>query len=968
MRIKISFLLFILCLHSIADLRAADFIIINKSSKASIVYDGEGPAIDSITAHLLAEDIQRVTGYLPFVFTDISAAKGNVIVVGNLQSKLMRNFIGPQSSINKNLNGKWECYELKIIGKPLKNINKALLIVGSDNRGTAYGVFDISEKIGVSPWYWWADVVPKKQKELSLNFDEYISSTPSVKYRGIFLNDEDWGLQPWAAKTFEPETGDIGPKTYAKIFELLLRLKANLIWPAMHPSTKAFYYYPGNKKVAADYCIIIGSSHAEPMLRNNVGEWNEKTMGAFNYITNKQKVYNYWEERVKESSGNDAIYTLGMRGVHDSGIEGVQTPAGAVPLLDGIIKDQREMLKKYIKKNITDIPQVFTVYKEVLEIYDNGLKIPDDVTIVWPDDNYGYIQRLSNEQEQKRSGGSGIYYHASYWGRPHDYLWLSTTSPSLIREEMMKAYETKANKLWVLNVGDIKPLEYNIQLFLDMAYNAEPFKDSRYVKSHMLSWITKIFGNENAESIQNILLQYYQLAFERRPEFMGWSQTEPTTKTNYTAYDHFYYGDEAQQRIDSYDKLEKQVKELKKKINANEQDAFYELVYYPGVCASLMNKKFLYRDKSFLYARQNRQSAFDYTLWSQQAYESIMKETEFYNNKLAKGKWKNIMSMKPRDLPVYQPPVLPQIIIDTTAVWSIAPEGYKDSSLVSNEGISLPKFNSLNNNKYFIDVFLSEKKTINWTSSSSENWIKFSQQKGTLSPEAGKKQIRIWVDIDWNKAPKNDTLKGTIIFKSGDKQMPVTVTANNLQNAELQNYKGFVENSGYVSIYASNYSRQINSGKAKWEIVEGLGHTGKSLESSVDNQFIFFDNNKFMAATPCVEYDFYTLTTAVAEISIYSLPTYPLNKNHFMRYAVAVDNDRPKILDFKTVGRSEEWKQNVLSNEAIKKFKTQFLKKGKHVFKIYMIDPGVILDRITIDLGGLQNAYSTIPETKIKSE
>ncbi|HEY8689616.1 MAG TPA: glycosyl hydrolase 115 family protein [Chitinophagaceae bacterium] len=966
MKIKISLLVFIFCLHSIAGF-SADFIIIDKNIKSSIVYDGDGPAIDSITAHLLAEDIQRVTGYLPFVFKDISQAKGNVIVIGNLQSKLMSNFIDRQSSINKNVNDKWECYELKIIDKPLQNINKALLIVGSDNRGTAYGVFDISERIGVSPWYWWADVVPIKQKELSLNFDEYVSSPPSVKYRGIFLNDEDWGLQPWAAKTFEPQTGDIGPKTYAKIFELLLRLKANLIWPAMHPSTKAFYHYPGNKKVVADYCIVIGSSHAEPMLRNNVGEWNEKTMGAFNYITNKQKVYNYWEERVKESRKNDAMYTLGMRGVHDSGIEGVKSSAEAVPLLDGIIKDQREMLQKYIHKNIADIPQVFTVYKEVLEIYESGLQIPDDVTIVWPDDNYGYIQRLSDEQEQKRSGGSGIYYHASYWGRPHDYLWLSSTHPSLIREEMMKAYDAKANKLWVLNVGDIKPLEYNIQMFLDMAYNAEPFKDSRYVKRHMLSWITKIFGSENAESIQNILWQYYQLAFERRPEFMGWSQTEPTTKTNYTSYDHFNYGDEAQKRIDSYDELEKQVKQLQKKINAKDADAFYELVYYPVVGASLMNKKFIYRDKSFLYAKQNRQSAFDYALWSQQAYDDIVKETEFYNNKLANGKWENIMSMKPRDLPVYQSPVLSQIVIDTTSIWSIAPEG--DSAFASSEeNYSLPKFNSLSRNKYFIDIFLSGKKIVNWTSSSTENWIKLSQQTGILFPEAGKKQTRLWVDIDWNKAPKNDRLKGTIIFNAGDKQIPLKVYANNLQNAELQSYKGFVENNGYVSIYASNYSRQLNQSKVKWEIKDGLGHSVNSLESTIDDKFIFSDKDKFMATAPRVEYDFYTATPAAAEINMYSLPTFPLNKNYSMRYAVAIDNAPPKIVDFRTVGRSEEWKQNVLSNEAVRKIKTQFLEKGKHVLKIYMIDPGVILDRITIDLGGLRNAYSTISETRLKSE
>ena len=300
---------------------------------------------------------------------------------------------------------------------------------------------------------------------------------PSVKYRGIFINDEDWGLRPWASKTFEPETKNIGPKTYAKVFELLLRLNANLLWPAMHPGTTPFYNVPGNAEMAAAYAIVVGSSHAEPMLRNNVGEWDEKSMGHFNYITNKEKVYNYWEERVKQSKGNDAVYTLGMRGVHDSGMEGIKGPKEAVPLLERIFNDQRGLIKKHINENVAAVPQVFTAYKEVLDIYDQGLKLPDDVTIVWPDDNYGYIQRFNNEAEKKRPGGSGVYYHASYWGRPHDYLWLGTTHPSLIRQEMMKAYETGADRLWVLNVGDIKPLEYSMQVFFDMAYDARPFKD-----------------------------------------------------------------------------------------------------------------------------------------------------------------------------------------------------------------------------------------------------------------------------------------------------------------------------------------------------------------------------------------------------------------------------------------------------------------------------------------------------------
>ncbi|MDP4291164.1 MAG: glycosyl hydrolase 115 family protein, partial [Bacteroidota bacterium] len=779
---------------------AADFTLVSKNVKVSIVYGRNGNAIDSITANLLAQDIKSVTGYLPVVSNDISKAKGSVIIIGSLSSKLVQDLLGPKAKEYLDLKDKWESYIVKAIDKPYPNIDHALLIAGSDKRGTAYGVFHISECIGVSPWNWWADVHPVIRKELMLHQVDYTSAPPSVKYRGIFLNDEDWCLQPWAAKTFEPETGDIGPKTYAKIFELLLRLKANLIWPAMHPSTKAFYHYPGNKKVAEDYAIVIGSSHAEPMLRNNVGEWDVKTMGAFNYVINKPTVQRYWEDRVKESSRNDAIYTLGMRGVHDSGIEGVKTIAETVPLLERIIVDQRDMLKKYVNEKITTIPQAFTVYKEVLEVYDGGLKLPEDVTVVWPDDNYGYIQRLSNQAEQERPGSSGIYYHASYWGRPHDYLWLSSTNPSLIREEMMKAYEMKSDRLWVLNVGDIKPLEYNIQLFLDMAYNAAPFNKSEYVKSHMLNWTTGIFGSQKADAINAIMWEYYQLAFERRPEFMGWSQTEPTTKTNYTEYNHFYYGDEAQQRIDRYNVLESKLKKLRNEMDEKDKDAFYELVYYPVVSAALMNKKFLYRDKCYLYAKQNRASAYDFADLSRQAYDSIVSETNYYNNQLAGGKWKYMMSMNPRGLPVYQEPVISNFVIDKSGLFDVIPEGFvnKDSALISGSSkkLSMPVFNHYTDRKYFIDVFLNDNQRVEWTSAINANWIKLSQEKGVLEGISGKKQTRIWVSIDWKNVPGNEKLSGQITIKGAGKEFIVEVSANNEDYRALKGYDGFIEDNG----------------------------------------------------------------------------------------------------------------------------------------------------------------------------
>ncbi|MES2332521.1 MAG: glycosyl hydrolase 115 family protein [Bacteroidota bacterium] len=945
------------------------FQVVTKTTHVSIVYDSKVLKLDSIAANLLADDIERVTSFRPIVMTDFAKAKGNVIIIGSIQSSLIKNLVGTQAIFAKKIIGKWESFGLTVVDKPLPGILKALVIAGSDARGTAYGVFTLSEKIGVSPWYWWGDVPAKKQTELVITQNDFISSPPAVKYRGIFINDEDWGLQPWAAKTFEPETGDIGPKTYAKVFELLLRLKANMIWPAMHPSTKAFFHYPGNPKTAGDYQIIIGSSHAEPMLRNNVSEWDVKTMGRFNYFTNKDRLYQYWEDRIKESKDINAIYSVGMRGIHDGQMEGVTDLKQAMPVVEKIILDQRQMLSKYLNKDISAIPQVMVPYKEVLEIYDYGMKVPDDVTLVWPDDNYGYIARLNNENEMARKGRAGVYYHASYWGRPHDYLWISSTHPSLIREEMIKAYETGADRLWVLNVGDIKPLEYNIQFFMDMAYNAKPFEESGYTKKHLQQWANTVF-QEKGNEIAKVLWEYYDLAFQRRPEFMGWSQTEPDTKTTYTEFNHFYFGDEAQKRIDKYDALETQVKKLRSQISSKYADAFYQLVYYPVVGASWMNKKFLWRDKAYYYSKQNRLSAYDYAQQSKSAYDSIVKETEYFNKELADGKWKNILSMKPRNLAVYQTPDLPRLTIDSTSDWSISPEGFvtKDSSLLPNNGLlSLPLFDNLNKQKYFVDIFLSKNQTTRWSASISNNWIHLSQNNGVLSPEMGNNQTRIWVDVDWSKFGQNGKGNGNIIFTSGGKQMMLKIQATKINQSALSGYNGFIENNGFVSMNATHFSRQTNKPSIQWKLVDGLGYTGSALQAlplslkskSPSDPDSIKRNNAF------VEYEFYTFSSTTPSVRVFTLPTHPVNNNMSVRYAVSIDNGPVKIINTRTLGRSEEWKQNVLRNRAERKIDMLHLNAGKHTLKIYCIDPGVIVDEIRIDLGGLKKAYGVIPETRM---
>ena len=400
---------------------------------------------------------------------------------------------------------------------------------------------------------------------------------PSVQYRGIFLNDEDWGLQPWAAKTHEPERGDIGPKTYARIFELLLRLKANTLWPAMHKSTRPFNQFAENKQVADDYAVVMGSSHAEPMLRNNVGEWTDEPKN-FDYTKNPDGVRNYWNERVRENGRFENIYTLGMRGIHDSPIQGPKTQTERIKLLEKIFDLQRGLLAEHVAPDVTKIPQIFCPYKEVLADYRNGLKVPDDVTIVFPDDNFGYIRSFPSPAERRRAGGFGVYYHISYLGRPLSYLWLNTTPPALVWEEMFKAYDHGMRKFWILNVGDLKPAEIGIEFFMQMAWDISKWRRDN-LPDFLHEWARREFGAAHAAEIAGVIDEYYRLGFARKPEHLQWYLPgEPPRVSDVSSVD---YGDEAQTRLDVYESLQKRADHLYMLMPVHRKDAFFQLVAYP---------------------------------------------------------------------------------------------------------------------------------------------------------------------------------------------------------------------------------------------------------------------------------------------------------------------------------------------------------------------------------------------------
>ncbi|WP_159018105.1 glycosyl hydrolase 115 family protein [Algibacter sp. L3A6] len=981
--------LFLACLQVLVltaqEDKTSEFSIVKGNNVISILIDKKDAEVVSIASNIFANDVLNITGLKPTIISKASTAS-SVIIAGTIGENTIIDKLIASGKLNVTaFKNDWERYAIQIIENPVKGIDKALVIAGSDRRGTAYGILELSRKIGVSPWEWWADVTPEKRKELKITVENTVSKSPSVKYRGVFLNDEDWGLQRWAALNFEPETGDIGPKTYAKVFELLLRLRANTIWPAMHSSTKPFYSYPENKFVADNYAIVIGTSHAEPMLSNINTEWKHDTMGEYRYDTNSETIKDLFTKRAKETAKYDGIYTVGMRGEHDSPmIVGEDDTDAQVNLLERVITDQRAILKKETKKNPTEIPQAFVPYKEVLNYYQSGLKLPEDITLVWTDDNYGYMRQLSNPDEQTRPGGAGVYYHTSYWGRPHDYLWLNSTNPVLMWEEMSKAYEFQSRDIWILNCGDIKPHEYNIELFLDMAWDMDNFEKSTAVKTHMSTWAVREFGKESASEITDVLFESNRLAYIRRPEFMAWSQVEPVTKEGETELTQYHYGDEVSERINSYQTIIETTEHLYDGIPEHRKDAFYQLVYYPVIGASKLNQKWLYSFKNKFTAKQGRQSANAFGALSKDAFNRIEKETSYYNTKLQNGKWNHIMTMAPRFLPVFAQPATSTVQTEEKAKLGLALEGYQmevNDEIINSYADVLPVFNRYTNSSYFIDVFVEGNGTLNWEAKPKADWIKLSEVSGVLNTTSGQVEKRIWVRIDWDKVPKGENKKeaplghdfqlippsfkvnSAIDFISEGKTTTIGVSVYNPKLEVLKNYKGFVEDKGYVSINAENFTRKNAVKDADWELFEGMGYTNKVITALPRTAVPNVNIEEIKANSPVLEYDFYTFNFGEAQVNLQVVPTHAPHAGIGVRCAVAIDDADPVIVDFQTQGRSDEWKENVLKNATVKAAKQIVNKAGAHTLKIWMVDPGVMIDQVLIDLGGWKASYAFPKET-----
>jgi hypothetical protein len=612
-----------------SDYALGDFPLVSLEKAAKLIVSSQDDSVVKIAAQHLSQDIHSVTDQTPLIRNHLNGISGPVVLLGTLgKHSFIDQLVNDKKIDVSAIKGQWESFIITTVKNPFPNIPSALVIVGSDKRGTAFGAYELAQAIGVSPWQWWADVLPQKKSTLYISSPLKHFGTPSVKYRGIFINDEGWGIHQWAKHTFEPNAGGIGPKTYEKVFELLLRLKANTLWPAMHPTTTPFNANPENATLADTYGIVMGSSHAEPMLRNNVGEWTLPE-DNYNYVTHKSTVHTYWEDRLKTNSQFENIYTLGMRGIHDSNIQGANTNTERIDLLQSILSDQRTLLKNYSTNPIAETPQMFCAYKEVLDLYRLGLDIPDDVTIVWPDDNFGYVRNFASPEEQKRAGGFGVYYHLSYLGAPMAYLWLNTTPPSLLWHEMEKSYAMGAKNIWILNVGDIKPGEIGIEMFMQMAWDINRWTiDS--IDNFLAEWAAREFGEPHAPAIADIMRKYYALNYQRKPEHLQWWLPRTTPAPSPMSLN------EQKQRLDDFIAIQKHAIKIAKQLPPHKRAAYFQLVEYPVAASSLANQR-------FIYGEQQRERL------AKKAHIELTQLTKFFNANVSNGKWNHFIQEEPAD-------------------------------------------------------------------------------------------------------------------------------------------------------------------------------------------------------------------------------------------------------------------------------------------------------------------------------
>ena len=831
---------------------SSGFAIVN-NNEATAIYlsDNDYEGVKKI-AQKFQEDIERVTNIKPSIISNEIPSNGIAIIVGTIgNSNLIDQLIEEKKLEVSLVKGKWETFLIQTIKNPFEGVEEALVIVGSDKRGTIYGMFDVSYEIGVSPHHFWADVPSKKKENVFITRGSYTKGSPKVKYRGIFINDEAPALSGWAFEKF----GGFNAEFYDHVFEYILRMKGNYLWPSMWG--RMFYENdPQNPILANEYGIVMGTSHHEPLTRAHA-EWQRFGKGEWNYNTNPEGLRKFWTEGMERRGNTETIVTVGMRGDGDEAM----SEGTATELLETIVKDQRKIIEDVTGKPAEETPQMWALYKEVQDYYDQGMQVPDDVTLLLCDDNWGNIRKLPALDAKPRKGGYGIYYHYDYVGGPRNYKWINTTQIERVWEQMHLAYEHNADRVWIVNVGDIKPMEFPIEFFLDYAWNPEKWNADN-LQDYYTEWAEKQFGSQFAEDIADMLRKYTKYNARRKPELL-----------NIPVYNLTYFN-EAEKIVEDYNLLAKKAKDLKQKLPRDYHDAFYQLVEHPIIASANLNELYLATEKNKLYATQGKVIANTYAKKVKELFVKDSLMTKYYHEELANGKWNHMMSQ--------------------THI------GY-------------------------------------------DNW---QQPRFNVMPET------ILVD------------ENTEIEVADEK----TLASIDLETPS--DAKGFIENSGYISMEAHHFSSKTEPESFQWKVVENLGKSGSSVISLPIKKGRVVLNED----SPKLSYNVHFQNKGKVKVHAYFSPTINYSTREGMYYGLSFDNEMPTQVNYDTDplifnynGKvPSNWQNNVSDNIKVITAEFEINKTGNHILNYYRVDEGLVLQKIVIETQEkkIPKTYLGPPESK----
>ncbi|WP_262248441.1 glycosyl hydrolase 115 family protein [Parapedobacter soli] len=910
------------------------FPMVGKNAVATVLVDqddfkGVHRAIDNFLL-----DIERVSSNV----LSKSDSGAYPIMIGTIGKSAVIDKLVETGKINvSGVAGKWESTLIQVVDTPATGIAKALVVAGSDKRGTIYGIYELSKQIGVSPWHYWADVPPQRHNELYVINGRFELASPKVKYRGIFLNDEAPALSGWATKTF----GGFNHRFYEKVFDLILRLKGNFLWPAMwgHAFNDDD---PLNPILADEYGVVVGTSHHEPLTRAH-DEWRRYGSGEWDYRMNPDTLRNFWKTGLERVSNKEIMVTLGMRGDGDEPM----TRGTAIALLEQIVRDQREIISNVTNRPVEKTPQVWALYKEVQEYYDQGMRVPDDVTLLLCDDNWGNLRKLPKPGERLRKGGYGIYYHFDYVGGPRNYKWLNTNPIQKIWEQMSLAYDYGASQLWVINVGDLKPMEFPISFFLDLAWNPKAIPVEG-LADYTVRWANQQFGESHAVEIAALIDRYGQLSGRVKPELLD---ADTYSLVNYNEWERV---------VEEFRQLLSRATHIRSVIDDERSDAYYQLVFHPIEAMCNLHELYAAHAKNKLYAQQGRKSTNFYVKEVERLFARDQAITDYYNQELSGGKWQHMMDQTHIGYTYWQQPeenLMPKtqtIRVPETGKLGVSIEGDTASwSGITGIDRPFPVFNGLSRSSHRIELFNMGQQPVSFRIEA-PGYLNVSKATGRIDDACV-----IHVGVEWADLPDTAMIESVVGIISGTDRIALPIRIDN-RPAVTKAADAFVEHNGYVAMEAPNFTRSFAHPPYHWVTIDNYGKTKGGM--MVSPTTLEGKGAEEIGAAK-LEFDIVLLDSVPHQLKLLFSPSLDFQDSGGQRFAVAINGGTPELLSLdNTTADGPSWEQAVAENIRIVET-TQTLRQGRNTLTYWPISPGLVLQKVVLDTGGLKPSFLGPEET-----